>query len=149
MSENVTGLFSSLAYGAATGLSLPAFALDSYTPILDLENLTLPSASRQVDEYPVLDQATVKRLVGGITYSECTFTIVRAFDSAAHDTLEDNVAAALAVRRNWRGSLPNAGNQINYWVGYASKFEFQGITNQTRIQIACAITVDGYVQIVR
>lgn len=149
MTENVTGYLTSLAYGAATGVSLPAFALDSYTPILDIDELTLPSPSRQVEEYYVLDLAAAKRLVGSITYSPASLTITRAFDLASHDLLEDNANAAIAVRRNWRGSIPNLGNQLCYWAGYCSKFEFQSISNQSRIQVAVEVVVDGLVAIVR
>lgn len=149
MTENVTGYLAALAYGAATGASLPAFGVDVYTNIPDIDELTLPSPSRQVEEYYVLDQLAAKRLVGSITYAECSFTITRAFDSAVHDTLEDNVNAALSVRRNWRGSIPNLGNQLLYWIGYASKFEIQSVSNQSRIQVACSVIVDGAVVIVR
>jgi hypothetical protein len=149
MSENVPGYLTQLAMGAATGLSLPAFTLDVYSSIIDIDEITPPSASRQVEEYYVLDQKDAKKIVGSITWSPCQGTLTRAFDSAIHDQFENDVAAAVAVRRNWRFQLPNAGAQTNYFVGYASKFEFQGINNQSRIQIAYEVVVDGGVTIVR
>lgn len=149
MTENITGYLTSLAYGAATGTSLPAFALDTYTLLPDCDQLTPPSPSRQVEEYYVLDQPAQKRLVGSITYSPAQGTLTRAFDSAAHDQVENDANSFVSVRRNWRFSLPNQGNQLNYFVGYCSKFEFQGITNQARVQVAIEVVVDGVVVIVR
>lgn len=149
MTENITGYLTSLAYGAATGVSLPAFGSDTYTPLPDADQLTPPSPSRQVEEYYVLDQAAAKRLVGSITYSPAQGTMTRAFDSAAHDQLENDANAAVSVRRNWRFSLPNQGNQLIYFAGYCSKFEFQGITNQGRVQFAVEVVVDGSITIVR
>lgn len=149
MTENITGYGTSLAYGAATGASLPAFASDSYTAINTIDTITPPSPSRQVEEYYVLDEQASKKLVGSITYSAAQGTVTRDFDSAAHDQLENDANAAVSVRRNWRISLPNQGNQIIYFAGYCSKFEFQGITNQGRIQFAVEVTVDGATTIVR
>ena len=149
MTENVTGYGTSLAYGAATGVSLPAYASDSYTVIPDIEELTPPSSSRQVEEFYVLDQKAAKKLVGSITVDASQATVTRAFDSASHDELEDNANAANAVRRNWRIVLPNAGGQIIYFVGYVSKFQYSGVNNQGRIQYSLEITVDGEITIVR
>lgn len=149
MTENVTGYNTRLAMGAATGASLPAYGADTYSDILDIEDLTLPSPSRQVDEYYVLDQKAAKKLVGSITYSPASGTCTRAFGDAVQDALEDDANAAAAVRRNWRGTLPNTGGEIRYFTGYASKFEFQGITNQGRIQYTFEIVVDGEVTIIR
>lgn len=149
MTENVTGYNARLSMGAATGTTLPAYAADTYSDILDIEDLTLPSPSRQVDEYYVLDQKAAKKLVGSITYSPAGGTCVRAFGDPGHDALEDNANAAAAVRRNWRATLPDSGGQIIYFVGYVSKFEFQSVTNQGRIQYAFEIVVDGETTIVR
>ena len=149
MSENVTGYNTRLARGAATGASLPAFALDVYSDVIDIEELTKPSPSRQVDEYYVLDQRASKRLVGSITYSPCSGTLARAFADAIQDSLEDDANAAVSVRRNWRITLPDSGNQIDYFIGFCSKFETSGITNQGRIQITFEIVVDGAIEINR
>lgn len=149
MTENVTGYGTSLAYGAATGASLPAYVSDTYTVIPDMEEITPPSASRQVEEFYVLDQKAAKKLVGSITYDAAQGNVTRAFDSAAQDLLEDNANAAIAVRRNWRVILSNAGQQTIYFAGYVSKFQFSGINNQGRIQFALEITVDGEITIVR
>lgn len=149
MTENITGYNTRLAMGAATGTSLPVYASDTYSDILDIEDLTIPSPTRQVDEYYVLDQKAAKKLVGSITYAPATATCTRAFDEAVHDTLEDNANAAASVRRNWRVTLPNAGAQVIYFVGYVSKFEFQSITNQGRMQYALEVVVDGEITIVR
>lgn len=149
MSENLTGYGTSLARGAATGTVLPAYASDVYTNIIDLENIVPPSPSRQVEEYYVLDQKASKKLVGSITYSAATATATRAFDDTTHDSLEDDANAGASVRRNWRVRFPNAGQQIVYFVGYVSKFEFQSITNQGRIQYALEVVVDGEITIVR
>jgi hypothetical protein len=149
MTENVTGYNTRLARGAATGVSLPAFASDAYSDILDIEELTKPSPSRQVDEFYVLDLASAKKLVGSITYSPCAFTIARAFADAIHDSLEDDANAASSVRRNWRITLPDSGNQIDYFIGYCSKFETAGINNQGRIQCNVEIVVDGGITIQR
>lgn len=149
MTENVTGYNTRLAMGAATGTSLPAYASDVYSDILDIEDVTPPSPTRQVDEYYVLDQKAAKKLVGSITYSAVAGTCTRAFSDAVQDELEDNANAAAAVRRNWRLTMPNASGEIRYFAGYASKFEFSGITNQGRIQFTFEIVVDGEVTIVR
>lgn len=149
MTENVVGYNTRLAVGAATGTSLPAFAADTYSDVLDIDELTLPSASREVIEYKVLDTKAAKKLVGSITYSAATGTVTRAWGDAIHNRLEDDANAGSAVRRNYRGTLPNTSPQIEYWVGYVSKFEVQGITNDGRIQYAFEVTVDGEKTIVR
>lgn len=149
MTENVTGYGGTLAFGAATGVSLPAFGSDSYTSIVDIEELTPPEGSRQKEEYYVLDRKSSKKLVGSITMGDASATLTRAFDSAAHDQLQDDSNAAVSVRRNWKIQLPNAGQEIQYFVGYVSKFAYQGLSNQGRIQFALEITVDGDLTIVR
>jgi hypothetical protein len=149
MTENVTGYNTRLARGTATGVSLPAFASDTYSDVLDIEELTKPSPSRQVDEFYVLDQASSKKLVGSITYSPCAGTLARAFGDSIQDSLEDDANSATSVRRNWRITLPDSGNQIDYFVGYCSKFETAGINNQGRIQCNFEIVVDGAITIQR
>lgn len=149
MTENVTGYNSRLARGAATGTSLPAFALDTYSDVLDIEELVKPSPSRQVDEYYVLDTKASKKLVGSITYNPCSGTLARAFGDSIQDSLEDDANADVSVRRNWRITLPDSGNEITYFIGYVSKFELPGITNQGRIQASFEIVVDGAITIQR
>jgi len=149
MSENVTGYGTILARGAATGTSLPAYAADVYSAIIDIEDLVPPSPSRQTEEWYVLDKKASKKLVGSISYAPATGTVTRAFDDTVHDSLEDDANAAAAVRRNWYVQMPNAGQQLIYFVGYVSKFEIQSVTNQGRIQYALEITVDGEITIVR
>jgi hypothetical protein len=149
MTENVTGYLSSLAYGAATGASLPAFASDSYTSVPDLESVTPAAGSRQVDEYYVLDTKAAKKVVGSLTYDVIQFNGTRAFDSAAQDQVEDDANASSSVRRNFRVTLPNAGAQIQYCAGYVSKFQYGELTNQGRITFSGEITVDGAITIVR
>lgn len=149
MTENVVGYNTRLARGAATGTSLPAYGSEVFSDVLDVENLTPPSASRQVEEWKVLDTKAAKRLVGSITYSACTGTATRAFGDSIQDSLEDDANAASAVRRNWRITFPDTNGQITYFTGYVSKFEFQGITNDGRIQVALEIVVDGATTIVR
>ncbi len=149
MTENVVGYNTRLARGAATGSSLPAYASDTYSDIVDIEEYTPPSPSREVVEYKVLDQKAAKKLVGSITYSPGSGTLTRAFGDSVHDSLEDDANAESAVRRNWRETLPDTNGQVRYYVGYCSKFEFQGITNDGRIQVAYEITVDGAPTIIR
>lgn len=149
MTENVTGYNSTLAYGAATGTSLPAPGSDVYTEIPDIESLTPPSAERQKEERYVLSQKSAKKFVGSITYTAVSGNMLRAFDSAAHDQLENDANAASAVRRNWRIVKPNAGGEINYFAGYCSKFQYGEITNQGVMTVTFEIEVDGDVTIVR
>jgi hypothetical protein len=148
MTENVTGYGSNLAYGAATGASLPAFGSDTYTVIPDLEEITPPAGSRQVEEYYVLDQKASKKLVGSLTFDAAQGTAVRAFDSAAQQQMMDDANAAVAVRRNWRIGLPNTGTELHYFAGYMSKFAYAGLNNQGRVQYNWEITVDGAVTVV-
>jgi hypothetical protein len=149
MTENVTGYGATLAYGAATGASLPAFGSDSYTTVLDIEDLTPPEGSRPSESYKVLDTKAAKKIVGSLEFGACTFTLARAFDLASHDQLEDDANAGTAVRRNFRITLPNVGNEIRHFVGYVSKFALSSITNDGRIQASVEITVDCDVTITR
>lgn len=149
MTENVTGYNTRLARGAATGASLPAFALDTYSDVLDIEELTPPSPSRQIEEFYVLDQKAAKRLVGSITYSAATATLARAFADAIQDSLEDDANADVAVRRNFRITKPDSGNEIVYFTGYVTKFEYSAVSNQGRYQVSIEIVVDGSITIQR
>lgn len=149
MTENVTGYNTRLARGAATGVSLPAYGADSYSDVLDAEGITIPSGTRQVDEFYVLDQKASKKLVGSITFSACSASLTRAFGDSVQDSLEDDANAEASVRRNWRITLPDSGGMQVFFVGYVSKFEYPEIQNQGRIQANIEITVDGAITIVR
>lgn len=149
MTENVTGYNTQLGRGAATGVSLPAFLLDTYTQLLDAEEITPPEPTRQVDEFYVLDLQASKKLVGSLTFGPCSGTLARAFGDSVQDSMEDDAYSAVSVRRNWRIVLPDSGNETSYFVGYVSKFAKSGLTNQGRIQITFEIVVDGAVTIIR
>jgi len=148
MTEMTTGFGASLAFGAATGNALPAFASDTYTVVPKIEELTVPSTTRDTEEFNTLDVKSKQRLVGSISVDQGEATLVRDFESVAQDVLRDNANAAVAVRRNWRFQLPNAGAEIHYCVGYVSKFKYAGLNNNGRIQFALEITVDGDLVIV-
>ena len=148
MSENKTGYLSSLAYGAASGLSLPVYGSDSYTEIPDIEELKLPAGTRPVEERKVLQQKASKKFVGSLSYSACTANGLRDFESAAQLQMRGDANAGNPVRRNFRGSLPNTGNEIHYFVGYCSKFEYGPVTNEGVYTFDMEIVVDGEVTIV-
>lgn len=149
MSENITGQGWKLQRGTATGTSLPAPGSDSFVDIVDIEELKVPSASREIDEYFVLDQVASKKLVGPVTWSSCTGKITRAYDSAVHDSLENDSFAAGGTRRNWRVIATNAGAEIRDFVGYVNKFEIDTVSNRGRVVYNLEIVVDGNVTITR
>lgn len=148
MTENVTGYGTRLAYGAATGASLPAYNLDSYTDIPDIENAKAPSPTREVITYKVLDQKAAKKIVGSIEYSSVSGGLVRAFDSTAQRQLRDDANAAVSVRRNWLFQHPDTGNETHYFAGYCSKFEYGDSSNDEVVRVSFEITVDGSITIV-
>jgi len=149
MTENVTGYLAGLARGAATGSSLPAFGAEVFSPVLDIEDLKMPAPTRPVEAWKVLDQKASKKKVGSLDYGPCSGTCTRAFGDPIQDSMEDDANAADAVRRNWRGNLPDSGSEVRYFIGYVSKFEFDSITNDNRIKFSWEIVVDGDVTIVR
>ncbi len=148
MTENVTGYLASLAYGAATGSSLPAFGSDSYTALPDIEGLKPPAPNREVVSWKVLDQKAAKKIIGSIEFSSATATLTRAFDSSAQLQMRNDAYAGVPVRRNFRLTHPNTGAEIHYFAGYSSKWETSDITNDDRITISWEITVDGDITIV-
>jgi hypothetical protein len=149
MTENVVGFDTYLGRGSATGASLPAFASDTYSRVLDVEEGQPPSASRETEAYRVWDVKSEKKLVGGITYTNFTGTLVRAWGDAIQDSLEDDANSGVAIRRNWKFMFPNTGQQIHYWSGYCSKFEYGAVTSNGRITVSIEIVVDGDVTIIR
>lgn len=149
MTENVKGYGTYLGMGTATGTSLPAFAADVYQQVLDIEEMTPPSPTRENEEWKVLDLKASKKQVGSISYSALTATLTRAFGDTVQDQLEDDVNAESTPRRNWKFKFPNAGEQTHYFAGQVSKFEYQGITNDGRIQFTLEIVVDGVMEIER
>lgn len=148
MTENVTGYSASLAYGVATGSSLPAFGSDSYTTIPDIETLKAPAPNRETISWKVLDQKAAKKIIGSIEYSNASGTVTRAFDSAAQLQMRNDAMAGVPVRRNWRLTHPNTGAETHYFAGYCSKFEGSDLTNDDRITTQFELTVDGDVTIV-
>ena len=149
MTENVTGYSWRLEVGAASGTSLPAEGSETWSQVLDIEELTPPSASRDTQEWYVLDQAASKKIPGSITYSPCTATLTRAYADTIHNRLEDDANSGTSVRRNYRIIASDTGLERRVWAGYCSKFEIQAVTNQDRAKVAIEIIVDGSVTITR
>lgn len=149
MSENVQGYNTRLSRGAAVGTSLPSYLIEVFSDVLDIESLTLPAPTRPVESWKVLDKKSTKKLVGSIDYSPCSGSCSRLFGDLIQDSMQDDANAAASVRRNWRGIMPDTNAETHYWVGYCSKFEYQGISNDGRLQYAWEIVVDGDVIIVR
>jgi hypothetical protein len=149
MTENVTGYLATLSWGAATGSSLPAFGSDVYTPIVDVSTIKLPAGSRAVEERPILSQASPKKFIGPITYSECTATGLRAFGDASQNQMQDDAYSGVPVRRNYRVVFPDLGNETHYFAGYSAKFEYDDIDPQKANGIQLQIVVDGAVTVVR
>ena len=149
MTENVTGYGWRLQVGTATGTSLPSEAAETWLDVVDIEDLTPPSASRENQEWYVLDQPASKKKPGSITYSPCTFNLTRAYGDTVHNILEDDANSGSAVRRNFRVIANDTGLERRFWQGYSSKFEISGVTNQDRVKAAGEILVDGTVTITR
>lgn len=149
MSENITGQGWRLQRGTATGTSLPLPGADTFVDVIDIEELKPPSASREIDEYFVLDSVASKKLVGPVTWSSCTAKCTRAYDSAVHDSLEADSFSAGGTRRNWRIIATNSGGEIRDFVGYVNKFEINAVTNRGRVIYDLEIVVDGGVTITR
>ena len=149
MTENVTGYGWRLEVGAASGTSLPAEGSETWSQVLDIEDLTPPSPDRDVQEWYVLDQAASKKIPGSITYSACTATLTRAYGDTTQNRLEDDANNSSSVRRNYRIIASDTGLERRFWQGYCKKFEVQGVTNQDRAKISIEIIVDGTVTITR
>jgi len=149
MTENVTGYGWRLEVGAASGTSLPAEGSETWSQVLDIEDLTPPSPSRDVQEWYVLDLAASKKIPGSITYSPCTGTLTRAYGDTIQNRLEDDANSGSPVKRNFRIIASDTGLERRFWQGYCSKFEVQSVTNQDRAKIAYEIIVDGTVTITR
>src|SRR5689334_8674431 len=127
MTENVTGYLATLAYGAATGSSLPAFGSDVYTVLNDISTIKPPAGSRPVEERAILSQKSPKKFIGPISYSEATATGLRAFGDAGQNQMQDDANSGVAVRRNFRIVFPDLGNETHYFAGYCAKFEYDDV----------------------
>lgn len=149
MTENVTGYNWKLEVGAASGNSLPAIGSDTFTQILDIEDLEPPSSTREIQEWYVLDSAASKKIPGSLSYDPCVVTLTRAYSDAGHNRLEDDANAATPVRRNFRITAVDTGTEVRTWQGYCTKFKISAVTNQDRVKAEVEITVDGSVVIVR
>lgn len=156
MTENVTGFGWKLEIGTATGDTLPAEGAETWSQVLDIEDITPPSATRQTQEWFVLDQKASKKKPGSISYTPCTGTLTRAYDQEPHDRLEDDsngivsgVNTGAVPRRQFRITANNIGAERRIFAGYVTKFELQQVTNQDRVKSAVEITVDGDVLVIR
>lgn len=147
MTTNVTGQGWKLERGAATGASLPAAGSDTFSQVLDIEELTPPSATRDIEERYVLDQIASKKFLGAISWNAATGKLLLADGDAVHDSLlADSYATPPNSRRNWRISSLGSTLVFNF-VGFVSKLEFDSITNQGVVAYILEITVDGNVTI--
>lgn len=144
MTENVKGYNTALGMGAATG-TLPGYTLDTYSRVLDIEEMTLPSPSKETEEWTVLDMKASKKMVGSISYSALSATLTRAFGDSVHDQIKNDANAGVTPLRNWRVQMPDLGSETMYFTGYVSKFETSSITNDARVKVGIEIVVDGEV----
>lgn len=149
MTENVTGYNWKLEVGADSGTSLLAIGSDTFTQILDIEDLEPPSSTRETQEWYVLDQAASKKIPGSLTYDPCVATLTRAYGDTGHNRLEDDATSASPVRRNYRITASDTGAEVRTWQGYCTKFKISSVTNQDRAKVEVEITVDGSVVITR
>jgi len=149
MTENVTGYLWRLEVGAATGSSLPTEALETWSQVLDIEELTPPSPTRETQEWYVLDQSASKKIIGSISFTPCQTTLTRAYGDLIQDRLEDDANNGSPQRRNFRIIASDTGAEHRFWAGYCNKFEFAAVNNQGRVTSAVEITVDGSVTITR
>jgi hypothetical protein len=156
MTENVTGYGWKLEIGAATGSSLPAEGSETWSLVKDIEGLTPPSATRQTQEWFVLDLKASKKIPGSISYTACTGTLTRAYDEEPHDRMEDDsngivggVSLGSTPRRQFRITAINSGQERRIFAGYVTKFEIQEVTNTDRVKVSIEITVDGDVTVIR
>jgi hypothetical protein len=149
MTENVTGYLATIAFGAATGSSLPAFGSDTYTELEDVSKIKIPAGSRPVEERQVLKQKSPKKFIGPISYSEASATGLRAFGDPGQNQMQDDANNGVPQRRNFRIVLPDLGNETHYFAGYCAKFEYDEVESQTAQGIQLQFIVDGDVTIVR
>ena len=146
---DITGQGWKLQRGAATGSSLPAPGADTFVDVLNIEELVPPSASRDIDEYNVLDVVGSKKLVGAVTWSAATAKCTRSFGDTVHDSLENDSYAAGGTRRNYRIIATDSGAEQRDFVGYVTKFALSAVTPKVRVQYDLEIAVDGNVTITR
>jgi hypothetical protein len=149
MTTNTTGQGYKLQRGTATGSSLPAPGADTFTDVVDIESLTPPGASREVDEYFVLDQVASKKLVGPVTWSNLSGKLVRAWGDTVQDSMENDSFATGGTRRNWRIINNDPSLEQRDFVGYVNKFAEGEVTNRGRQTYDFEIVVDGSVTITR
>jgi hypothetical protein len=147
--ENVTGYNWRLEVGAATGSSLPSEGSETWSQVLDIEELTPPSPTRETQEWFVLDTAASKKIIGSISYTPCTGTLTRAYGDSIQNRLEDDANNGTPQRRNYRIIASDTGAEHRVWAGYCSKFEFAAVNNQGRVTFSIEIVVDGTVTITR
>lgn len=145
MTTNVTGYGWRIERGSATGASLPAPGSDTFTQALDVEELTPPSATREVTERYVLDQTSSKKFAGAVSWLPAKAKLLWAELDTVHYSLEaDSYAAWPSGRRNYRiRSLTDS--RIYNFVGFVSKYEFEALTNQGVVSYNLEIAVDGQV----
>ena len=143
MTENVTGYNWKLEVGAASGTSLPAIGSDTFTQILDIEDLEPPSSTRETQAWFVLDQAAAKTIPGSLTFEPCTATLTRAYSDTGQNRLQDDAESASPVRRNYRITASDTGLEVQSWQGYCTGFKISSVTNQDRAKVELTIEVDG------
>lgn len=147
--SNITGQNWKLQIGTSTAASLPLPASDTFTDVLDLEELKPPSATREIDEYFVLDRVGSKKLVGPVSWAPVTAKLARNYGNAVHDSIENDAAIAGGQRRNWRIVASDTGAEQRDFVGFVNKFEIASVTNRGRVVVDIEIAVDGDVAITR
>lgn len=147
MTTNVTGYGWRLERGAATGASLPAPGSDSFSLVQDVEELTPPSATREVEERFVLDQVASKKFLGAVSWLPAKAKLLWAEGDSVHLSLEaDSSAASPNGRRNWRVRSLTDSRVYNF-VGFVSKYEYESITNQGVVSFNLEVAVDGSVTV--
>lgn len=147
MTTNVTGYGWKLERGAATGASLPVPNADSFSHVLDIEELTPPSATRETEERFVLDLVSSKKFLGAVSWQPVKAKLLWAELDTVHYSLEaDSYAPSPSGRRNYRVSSLTSSRVYNF-VGFVSKYEFEAITNQGVVAYNLEIAVDGQVTV--
>ncbi len=131
--------------GTATGASLPAPGSDTFTQILLVRPIKLPSDIQTTKSFKVLEQAAPLSVGGALEENELSFRIVWDPANAMHVALRADAknSNSTAKRRNWQVIMSDSGLYTFDYIGFVSKWEWEDIENENEIAATITVTLDG------
>jgi len=131
--------------GTAAGASLPAPGSDTFSQILKVRPIKLPSDVQTTKSFKVLESAAPLSVGGALEENELSFRIVWDPADAVHVALRADAknSSSTAKRRNWQVVMSDSGAYTFDYVGFVSKWEWEDIENENEVAANITVTLDG------